>query len=91
MGLGKACTLRGIHGKAIPNVLNADQAHLSRKSLRATSFLAPGCVTAEGQGRSAELRPKPCGHWHLACALPEAKNACCDAHSDLLETLSVLT
>jgi|GEM_PF-841668 hypothetical protein len=68
MGLDKAGALRGIHGMAIPNTLNAAQAHLGGNPFGAASFLAPCCVTAEGQGRSAELRPKPYGHWRLAFA-----------------------
>ena len=87
MGLDKAGALRGIHGMAIPNTLNAAQAHLGGNPFGAASFLAPCCVTAEGQGRSAELRPKPYGHWRLAFALPKSKNACCDAHPALLDTL----
>ncbi len=39
--------------------------------------------------RRCRRGPRPYGHWHLACALPKAKNACCDAYSDLLDTLSV--
>ncbi len=66
MGLGKAGALRGIHGMAIPDALNAAQAYLGGNPSGVVSFLSPGGVTAEGQGRSAELRPKPYGHWRLA-------------------------
>jgi len=61
MGLGKAGALRGIHGMAIPNALNAAQAHLGGNPSGAASFLAPGCVTAEGQGPTGiGASPAPC-------------------------------
>jgi len=28
------------------------------------------------------------GHWRLSYVLPKTENACCDPHSDLLDTLS---
>jgi hypothetical protein len=72
-GSGQGGRVAGYPWNGYPNALNATQAHLGGNPFEAASFLAPCCVTAEGQGRSAELRPKPYGHWRLAFALPKLK------------------
>jgi hypothetical protein len=54
-----------------------------------SAFFPFGSVAIEGQCRSAELRPKSYGHLHLTHALPEKKNDCYDAYSDLLDDLLV--
>lgn len=54
-----------------------------------SAFFPFGSVAIEGQCRSAEFRPKSYGHLHLTHALPEKKNDCYDAYSDLLDDLLV--
>ena len=63
--------------------------HVGGATQLATHFFPFGSVAIEGQGRSAEFRPKPYWHLHLTHALPEKKNDCYDAYSDLLDDLLV--
>lgn len=82
MGLGKACVLQGIHGMAIPNALNAAQAHLGGNPFGGSVLFCFWLRSSRG--------PRPYGHWCLAYALPKSENTCCDAHSALLDTLLVV-
>jgi hypothetical protein len=57
----KAGALRGIHGMAIPNALNAAAGPLDGNPSGAASFLAFGCVVADGQGPTGiGASPTPC-------------------------------
>ena len=95
----KAGAWAGIHEMAIPHALNAAPAHLEGYPLGSVIFgLWPSRHCGSRGPRPFRLRsrasPRQAGHEdvpsvgrHLAHALPKAKNASCDAYSELLGTL----
>ena len=87
MGLPQGVCVAGYPWNAYPPRDQRGTRPIWRATHWAAPFFASGRVVPESQGRSAELRTKPYGHWRLDHALPKTKNACCDTCSDLLDSL----
>ncbi len=82
-GSGQGVRVAGYPWNGYPQCAQRSPGPAGRKPLWGSVLLHPWLRCSQG--------PRPSGHWRLACALPEVKNACCDVHSDLLGTLQVQT